>query len=153
MLTMEHGWPKDTPQGNHIDTMRPPEVIASIEQDKLMDDETSLQSTQDHHTTAIMDSTISSVVPTHLPQHQRHARQARGSRIPALKEDMKARSRRVYKTLPQVTEKKRQEEQMRERKEILEQTILFEQAHQEKRRRQIQLMTYKIQALLEEKQQ
>ncbi|KAH9089212.1 hypothetical protein Ae201684P_001417 [Aphanomyces euteiches] len=156
MLTiddMEHGWSKDTPQGNHIDTMRPAEAIESIQQDKLVDNESSLQSTQNRHTTAIMDSTISSVVHTPLPQHHRHARQARGSRIPPLKEDMKTRRRRVCKKLPQVTEKKRQEEQMRERKEILEQMILFEQARQEKRRRQIQLMTHKIHALLEEKQQ
>ncbi|KAH9121563.1 hypothetical protein AeMF1_006775 [Aphanomyces euteiches] len=66
---------------------------------------------------------------------------------------MKAGSRRVCKALPQVTEKKRQEEQILERKELLERMILFEQARQEKRRRQIQLMAHKIQALLEEKQQ
>ncbi|KAG9417165.1 hypothetical protein AC1031_001556 [Aphanomyces cochlioides] len=116
--------------------------------DQVVDGETSLQSAREHHTAPIIYSTISSVVPAH---HQRQAQQSRNSRNPATNENMKARSRRAYKTLPEVVEKKRQEEQLSERREMLEKAILLEQAHQEKRRRKIQLMTYKIQTLLEEK--
>ncbi|CAK4071709.1 unnamed protein product [Aphanomyces euteiches] len=66
---------------------------------------------------------------------------------------MKARSRRVYKTLPEVVEKKRQDEQMRERKVMLEKAKLFEQARQEKRRYLKQQMACKTLTHLDEKQQ
>ncbi|CAK4164013.1 unnamed protein product [Aphanomyces euteiches] len=69
------------------------------------------------------------------------------------REDMKARSRRVYKTLPEVVEKKRQDEQMRERKVMLEKAKLFEQARQEKRRYLKQQMACKTLTHLDEKQQ
>ncbi|KAG9417163.1 hypothetical protein AC1031_001554 [Aphanomyces cochlioides] len=165
MLTIDnilnHGVPNETLQVKHAawqkDTVedenatRSPEIVAPIDQVQLMDDETSLQPTPEHHPTETLDSIVSSFIPDRPPQRQLHARLAQSSRTPT--EDMKARSRRVYKTLPEVVEKKRQEEQMRERKDMLEKAKLFEQARQEKRRRLKQQMAYKTQTHLDEKQQ
>ncbi|KAH9093003.1 hypothetical protein Ae201684P_008669 [Aphanomyces euteiches] len=158
---VNHGVPHKTLQVKHAarqkhtvedeNATRSPEIVAPIDQVPLMVDETSLQPTPEHHPTETLHSMISTLIPDRPPQRQPHARPAQSSRTP--REDMKARSRRVYKTLPEVVEKKRQDEQMRERKVMLEKAKLFEQARQEKRRYLKQQMACKTLTHLDEKQQ
>lgn len=107
--------------------------------DQTDEREPSLQDVQESDILDMADSANAMDGGAQLSQRTLPTRRIQGTGNPLPKENMKARSRRVFNTLPEVVEKKLQEERLRERQERLQKAKTFSQV---RRRGYVQLLTF-----------